>query len=445
MRTISFAAVLLLSWVASGELAAGPAAGPAAGGPGEVHASLSSISRVSYADDESQANDFCTLAVASDDSVHHVAWESSATNLVSGDTNGVSDVFVRDTVLGTTVRASVGPGGVQANGASRASSISGDGRYIAFESDATNLVAGDTNGGTDVFVHDRQTGVTSRVSVSSSGAQATGGSSFGASISPQGNEVIFQSYSPTLVAGDTTSSFADLFIRNLTTGTTTRILGTGGVQPNGASFDGTIQPGTIAFRSFATNLVGGDTNGKPDVFLLDRGAGTLVRVNVTPGGGQSAPVADSLSDPPRVSGDGRYVVFRSDAADLVAGDTNGAGDLFVRDRQTAITTRVSTGSAGEQANAASRYANISSTGQYVVFATSATNLASGAGGVMMKNRVSGAVTRIDVTSAGGNPGSNGHSAVLTRDDGWIVFISFASDLVAGDTNGKTDVFVRPRP
>ena len=140
-----------------------------------------------------------------------VAFESDAANLEPNDTNGVSDVFVRDRQTGRTTRVSVGAGGAQGNRYSGVGGISADGRYVAFRSYASNLVADDTNGEQDVFVHDRQTGRTTRVSVTARGAQAAGGNSANPAISADGRHVAFNSHAANLVRRDTHAAF-DIFV-----------------------------------------------------------------------------------------------------------------------------------------------------------------------------------------------------------------------------------------
>src|SRR5437773_6921896 len=194
----------------------------------------------------------------------------------------------------TTERVRVASGGTEGNDASSGFALSADGRFVAFQSDATNLVAGDTNGATDVFVHDRQTGMTERVSVASDGTQANNVSSY-----------------PALSA------------------------------------DGRF----VAFQSDATNLVAGDTTGATDVFVHDRQTGTTERVSVASGGGtQGTGNSGGFFAFPALSADGRLVAFQSDATNLVAGDTNGATDLFGHDRQAGTTERVSVPSGGRQGN-----------------------------------------------------------------------------------------------
>jgi Tol biopolymer transport system component len=224
-----------------------------------------------------------------------VAFASGATNFVAGDTNGATDVFVHDRQTGTTTRVSVASDGTQGNGDSSVLNprISSDGRFVAFASLATNLVAGDTNAVADVFVHDRQTGATTRVSVASGGSQANGASG-----------IFFPSLS--------------------------------------ISSDGRF----VGFDSDATNLVSGDTNAATDVFVHDRQTGATTRVSRDSDGIQG----NNIAAVPSLSPDGRFVGLDSDATNLVSGDSNGVSDIFVHDRQMGTTTRVSIAGDGAQAN-----------------------------------------------------------------------------------------------
>jgi len=227
---------------------------------------------VSVTSSGAHSNGWSGVAALSDDA-RYVAFESLATNLVPGDTNNSEDVFVHDRVSGATTRVSVGPGGAQGNDFSYSAAISADGRYVVFTSDATNLVPGDTNNAADVFAHDRTTGATTRLSTNSGGAQA-GGASRLPSISSDGRFVAFQSAANNLVAGDT-NICDDVFVRDMATGAVTRVsVSAAGAQGNASggsarlSFDGRF----IAFQSFASNLVANDTTAMPDIFVRDRGA-----------------------------------------------------------------------------------------------------------------------------------------------------------------------------
>ncbi|MBB5760526.1 hypothetical protein HNR01_000121 [Methylorubrum rhodesianum] len=259
-----------------------------------------------------------------------VAFATRSTNLAPNDTNGSSDVFVRDLTTGTLTRASTAADGSQADAGSVLASMSVDGRHVAFQSDATNLVAGDTNGVTDVYVKNLTTGAITRASTAADGSQGNGVST-GASLSRDGNLVAFVSRADNLVAGDTNLS-ADVFVKNLTTGAVTRVsAASDGTQSSGdatgiarISADGT----KVAFTSFADNLVPGDTNLSTDVFVKDLTTGALTRVSTAADGTQSNG-ANFVS--PTLSADGSRVAFDSRASNLVPNDTNSVDDVFVAD------------------------------------------------------------------------------------------------------------------
>ncbi len=279
------------------------------------------------------SNGHCYFPAISADG-RYVSFATGATNLIAGDTNGDDDVFVHDLVSGSTVRASIGTGGVQSDALSWGQSISADGRIVGFWSAATNLVTGDTNGVEDAFVHDLATGVTTRVSVDSAGAQGNARSQH-PFVSADGRCVAFWSLATNLVAGDTNAT-NDVFVHDLSTGATTRVsVATGGAQGNGWS-SAFREPGLssdgrfVAFASEATNLVAGDTNARPDVFVHDRALGTTIRVSVSSAGVQgNLPNAPFM--PVSISGDGRSVAFDSGSSNLVPGDTNNTYDIFVHE------------------------------------------------------------------------------------------------------------------
>ncbi len=379
----------------------------------------------------------------------YVAFESHATSLVAGDTNGYSDVFVHDRQSGTTERVSIATGGAQGDRASWEPSISAeipaDGRYVAFASDATNLVTGDTNGYTDVFVRDRQSGTTERVSVATDGAQGDR-ASWQPSISADGRYVAFASDATNLVSGD--SNFRDVFVHDRVNRTTERVsVDSSGAEGNGLSWSPSISADgrCVAFDSDSSNFVPGDTNGHHDVFVHDRQGGTTERVSVATGGAQ----ADNDSDGElMISAYGRFVAFRSEASNLVAGDTNSIYDVFVHDRESATTERVSIATGGVQADDLSYMPSISADGRYVSFASYATNLVAGdtndALDVFLHDRHSGMTEQVSVDSSGtqGNFGSTFQS--ISADGRYVAFGSSATNLVTGDTNLAWDVFVRDR-
>jgi archaellum component FlaF (FlaF/FlaG flagellin family) len=238
-----------------------------------------------------------------------------------------SSVLADADLAATTERVSVSSAEAEGNYRSNWSSVSADGRYVAFSSLADNLVAGDTNGVVDVFVRDRVTGITDRVSVSGAGEQGNDWSNW-PSISADGRYVAFMSTANNLVAGDTNGSW-DVFVRDRVSGETERVnVSSAGAEANGPSGYSVISADGryVAFMSDATNLVPGDTNGRADVFVRDRMAGETQRVSVSSAGVE----ADGRSDENSISADGRYVAFGSRASNLVPGDTNGTRDIFVR-------------------------------------------------------------------------------------------------------------------
>ena len=301
----------------------------------------------------------------------YVAFESDSDNLVVGDNNTYRDIFVRNRQTPTTTRVSVASGGGEGSADSSSPSISGDGRYVAFESQADDLIAGDTNlfPFSDILLHDRQTGATTLVSVDWTGAQGDGPSS-SPSISDNGRYVAFESEAD-LVAGDI--SFFDIFVRDLLAGTTILVsVDWTGAQADGNSYSPSISADGryVAFESTATDLLAVVTNGNTHIFVRDLLAGTTTIVSVDSVGTEGN--GDSSS--PSISGNGRYVAFESLASNLVAGDTNNKVDIFVRDRQTGISTIVSVDSLGTEGNGDSSAPAICADGQYVAFESDSDNL-----------------------------------------------------------------------
>jgi subtilisin family serine protease len=333
--------------------------------------------RISVATDETEANGHSGLGGISDDG-RYVSFISSASNLVPGDTNAAWDVFVRDRVAGTTERVSVANDGVQ--GDSHVGSdpaISGDGRYVAFPSWASNLVPGDVNGQRDIFVHDRVSGVTERVSVASDGAAANGDSAY-PHISNDGRYVGFGSGGSNLIPNDTNGPVLDTFLRDRQAGTTEVVsLGATGRQGNSYSvgFDMTPDARYFAFGSNSSNLDSKDYNRTADVFVRDRQARTTERVSVSTDGTEAN--AESLA--PTISDNGRMVAFESVANNLIPDDTNWdfgrlGDDVFLRDRAKGTTERISVASDGAQAQGDSSFPDMNKDGTAVVFISSGTNM-----------------------------------------------------------------------
>ncbi len=372
-----------------------------------------------------------------------VVFQSAATNLVPGDTNGKTDIFVRDRKTGKTQRVSVGPGGSQANNSSEAEGISADGRYVLFESNATNLVPGDTNLKGDVFVRDRKTGTTERVSLRQGGGQI-GGLSFAAGMSADGRFVGFATKVANVVPGDTNGQ-NDMFVRDRQTGTVERVsLGQGGAQANSLSIGVGLSPdGRFAlFNSFATNLVPGPASGFEDVFVRDRQTGTTRRVCVS----TSGKLANDRCFGKSVSADGRLAAFITPASNLVPGDTTDTFDPFVRDLQTQTTEIVNVGTGGVRGNDESDGLALSADGRFVVFDSAATNLVpgdtNGRSDVFVRDRQTGTTRRVSLGPAGAQASLGANFGAISADGRFVGFYSQSPDLVADDTNGTGDVFVR---
>ncbi len=417
--------------------------------PAAAYVRPGGMERVSVSSGGVQGDDRSTTPSLSADA-RYVAFQSDAGNLVAGDTNGARDVFVHDRLTGVTERVSVATDGTQGHQESRSPSISPDGRYVAFQSEATNLVPGDTNSSEDVFVHDRTTGATERVSMAADGGEGNDDSG-SPSITTDGRIVAFWSAASNLVPGDTDLG-EDVFVRDLQTGITERVsVGAGGVEGNEGSSDPVITPDGryVAFESAASNLVVGDLNETSDVFVRDRGTGTTEIASVPSNGTEredySRHPAGGFSSDPEISADGRYVVFYGQATNLVPGDANGSSDVFVRDRQAGVTERVSVAANGAEAGG-SWEPSISADGRYVVFTTTAPNLTLANAGpdVVLHDRVTGSSEKIAV--AGNGAWGNGLSSepAISADGRRVVFESHASNLVADDINTVQDLFVRDR-
>lgn len=406
-----------------------------------AQAVLQPLARVSVDSSGVQGNDTSERSSVSADG-RYVAFQSRANNLVAGDTNDEPDIFVHDTATGVTTRVSVASSGAQANRGSSQARISADGRYVAFGSDASNLVANDTNNARDIFVHDRLTGITTRVSVDSSGAQANNHSTE-PSISADGRFVAFRSYASNLVAGDTNGTY-DIFVHDRDTGITSRVsVASNGAQSNRESGEPSLSADGrhVAFWSAASNLVADDTNDAIDIFIHDRDTGETVRASLANSGAQG----NDDSFRPSISANGRQVAFQSRASNLVEGDTNGASDVFVYDRDTHTITRVSVASNGAQGNGASGEPGLSADGRYVAFESSASNLVAGdtngAADIFVHDRESGATVRVNLASDGAQADGDSYLPRLTADGGHVAFHSLAKNLVADDTNDTSDVFV----
>ncbi len=393
------------------------------------------------------------------------------------------------TTAARTTRVSVSSSHAEGDRPSFAAGISANGRYVAFTSQATNLVAGDTNERQDAFVYNRSTGHLQRVSVTSSGAQARpgadpNGGSAAMDISADGRYVLFRSDAPNLVSGGT----SEAFIRDRTAKRTRRIpllglrvtegalsgdgryavLAAGDsiyrynlrsrhvvrltAKANGWSSSPAVSADGryVAFTSIASNLVRGDTNKLPDVFVRDVHTGKTTRVSVTSAGGQGIGKRYSNgSNAPVISDGGRYVAFHSDMTNLVPSDTNKVEDIFVHDRVTGKTQRVSVSSSGVQANQESLSGgSFSSDGRLFAFTSLATNLVPNDHNeitdVFIRDLHTGRTRLVSLGMKGQGDDASwvGLGSAFTRDSRYLLFASWAANLVPGDTNGVADVFVR---
>jgi uncharacterized repeat protein (TIGR01451 family) len=372
-----------------------------------------------------------------------VAFASLASNLVPDDTNDVADVFVRDRLTGAIERVSVDSRGRQGNGdsglvgvGSPRPAISADGRFVAFPSFATNLVRKDKNDSliSDIFVHDRLTGTTELVSLSSTGEQ-TDAYSTSPAISADGRYIAFQSNATTLVPDDT-NFVDDIFVHDRLTGTTERVsVSSTGEQANGSSILPDISPDGrfVVFSSFADNLVPG-SQVFIQVFLHDRDTGITERISQDTFGN----AGDGSSVFPSVSADGRFVAFESNAANLVA-DGNHESHIYLRDRQTGVTERVSENSAGEPADLLSGKPDITADGRFVTFFSLATNLFVGDTNnrrdIFVRDLQTGSVVRASVSTAGEQGNSESIDPKVSNDGLVVAFKSNSNNLVPGANGG----------
>lgn len=405
--------------------------------------------RVSVANDGSQGNGRTDSVFAFSADGRFVAFSSAASNLVPEDDHSSPDVFVRDLRSGTTTLVSVGVGGTRANDYSDRPSISGDGRYVAFVSHATNLVPGDTNGVSDVFVYDRQARRTVRVSVGADGAQANGDLTWREApvISGDGRHVAFASDASNLVPGDTNGN-GDLFVRDWRAARTTRVsVSTTGAQSDHYSREAAISHDGryVAWVSASSQLDPEDHNGFDDVFLRDRVARTTTRISRPASGGEP----NNTSYLPALSPSGRFVAFYSHASNLTPGDTNDDGDVFVYDRTARATELVSVSSAGVQGNYASWKPAISGNGRFVAFNSGASNLVpgdrNGRMDVFVRDRKAGTTVLVSLAADGTQGNALSQYPSISRDGRQVVFQSEATNLVSGDTNNAADLFLRRLP
>jgi Tol biopolymer transport system component len=388
-----------------------------------AQAAVPATTQVNVATGGAPANAVPSSNISVSTSGRYVAFVSTADNLVAGDGNGVSDVFLRDRVAATTERISVSSAEVEGNASSAgAVAVSGDGRYVVFESVATNLAPGTGGESGDILIRDRTAGTTSLVK------------SFGGLLSDQPAAGLAVSDNGQFVAFDAFLTLHQVFVvrRNRATGTERIVNPENRVEADdrlvGISADGS--------RVAVTTDLGAGV--WVHDFLLNRNLRADVNDSLKPGNGRS--IGNALS------ADGRYVLFASRATNLVNGDTNGKLDAFVHDVAFDHTVRVSISNGERQALGGSRGLGISGHGRFALFLSFASNLVAGdtngVPDVFVRDRRSGTTVRCSVSSAGvpADRGSVGGS--LSRNGLWAIFLSPATNLAAGDTNGAIDLFER---
>ena len=417
------------------------------GAAASTPASGSTLERISVREDGNQLTQpsgFSSIAAGGS----AIAFLSDASTLVPGDTNSAGDVFVYDRDTKKVERVSVSSGGDQLlgpYGEDTHTDISANGRWVVFSTSSPGLVEGDSNGTGDVFVHDRAAHTTTLVSAAPDGTPGNG-ASFEGVISDSGRYVGFQSVATNLSdvrLPDTPAPVVRSYVRDLTTGKI-RLVGVSseGVPANNhttgisLSADGRY----AAFDSPATNLVPGDSNNRSDVFVRDLFLERTRRISLSSKEAQ----AKGGSSESSISGDGRYVAFMSDAPNLVAGDTNRKLDVFVRDLLKGTTRRVSVSSSGSQANGMSFFPHLAAARPVVVFVSRASNLvkpASSLDHIYRHNWETGRTIRVDGTPSGVPGNDISYRPDVSSSGRLITFSSRASNLVPRDTNDVSDVFL----
>ena len=326
--------------------------------------------RVSVAGDGTAANGASYGATLSNDG-RFVSFYSTASNLVAGDTNRVADVFVHDRQDGSTTRVSVATDGTEGNGASQNPAVSGDGRWVTFSTTATNLGPGAAGTKSRVLLHDRETGATTEVSVRPDGTSGTDDSTL-PKISADGRYVSFISYDRLIVPSPRFIG-VNAYVRDVQSGTTVRVnattLSSLGYAIPKAGTPVTVSPdGRYATLLTDSAMVPEDTNRVADAYRIELATGAVTRISVGADGGQGDKASGLVITGAPLSADGRYVAFDSEATNLVPDDTNAARDIFVRDTVDGTTTLVSSGADGPNTRS-SYYPAISADGSVVVFLT----------------------------------------------------------------------------
>ncbi|MFH1769189.1 MAG: PKD domain-containing protein [Parcubacteria group bacterium] len=369
----------------------------------------------------------------------YVAFYSGASNLIEGDTNGFADAFVYDRYNESVERVSVSTHGIEGNSHVTGNpSLSADGGYVAFSSSASNLVPEDNNNAPDVFVYNRFNRELEIVSLSNSGELGNGPSSL-PQISSDGRYVSFYSDATNLVNGDTNNTL-DIFVRDRVSNTTERV----SISPDGLYDGASVGPSSISSDGRFVVFSGAFDRNISDVWVRDRHIGTTRLVSVSPNGIRTN--MHSHASHRSVSSDGRFIVFRSYASNLISNDYNGWGDVFLKDMDTNQIELVSVSNEGILGNYNSGNPTMDAQGLYVVFESGASNLTSGDNNqyydVFVRD-IQNEVTRLvsyNNLMLSANYGAGG--PVISSDGNIIAFVSKSSDIVDNDSNGFDDVFIR---
>ncbi len=382
--------------------------------------------RISLTSDGRQGNGGSNAPSISADG-RYVAFMSAATDLVPGDANDHVDAFVRDRVTGLTTALTVGNTDGSPNSGADYVAISGNGRVAAFMHMNTQVLVRDLQAGRTLQTHDDRFVPANYPSISA-----------------DGRLVAFCAMGDYLIPNHPDNS-GDVFVYDRETGQTVWVSkSSDGELGNGGSCGPTISANGrfVAFTSSATNLVPGDVNGVGDVFVHDLQTGQTTRVTVAGDGSE----ANGESYYPAISADGRYIAFNSDATNLTPGTGGGYGRVYVHDRVSGQTRLVSVASDGTPAQGASYYPSISADGRLVTFHSQAVNLVPGKAtslwDVFVHDRLTGQTTRVSVASDGAEGNGGSGNAAISGDGRTIAFMSTATNLAPDDTNGAADIFVR---
>ncbi|SDG89148.1 lectin-like protein [Alloyangia pacifica] len=404
-----------------------------------------SVERVSTNSDGEEGDGSHGEATLSDDGTW-IGFHSFSSNLIPGleipESNpNYGQIYAKNLVTGEVVLVSANAEGVPLSG--HAPAISPDGTKIAFQSGSDAYLASDTNGQSDIFLRDLESGEITLVSSNVYGNEGNY-SSLSPVYSPDGTKIAFSSLSSNFVAGDTNGA-TDIFVKDLATGEITRVsTGTNGEQANQRSFFPIFSPDSskVAFMTYASNLAPNDDNGRGDIYLKELETGQLTLVSTDSDGN----VGNEDNLPDDISEDGTRVLFTTFTSNLVEGDTNDALDLLLKDLTTGETTRVSVDTFGQQLNGSSVDARFFPDDESkIYFLSEATNLVAldgnGTLDIFLKDLVTGQVTLLSTTDSGIQANGFSSGPVFLPGAQSFIFGSSATNLVPDDTNGTTDIFL----